>query len=161
MDPALPAALDALRDIHLPEPISWWPLAPGWWVLSACAVALAAGVARWWRHQELSWQASAAAELDAIEACFAQGGNASELGAALSALLRRTALARFSEEPIAALHGEAWVTRLCRAGENEDASTSELVRELTRAAYGTSRDADRGRPVEWIAFVRGWIAEAT
>ena len=22
-----------LRDLHLPEPIGWWPLAPGWWVI--------------------------------------------------------------------------------------------------------------------------------
>ena len=26
-------SLAQLRDIQLPEPISWWPLAPGWWVL--------------------------------------------------------------------------------------------------------------------------------
>jgi hypothetical protein len=25
--------LAELRGIHLPDPISWWPLAPGWWVL--------------------------------------------------------------------------------------------------------------------------------
>jgi len=30
---AAPNPLDQLRDIHLPEPISWWPLAPGWWIL--------------------------------------------------------------------------------------------------------------------------------
>ena len=30
-----------LRDLHLPEVVSWWPLAPGWWVLIAlAAVAL-------------------------------------------------------------------------------------------------------------------------
>ena len=22
-----------LRDIHLPTEISWWPLAPGWWIV--------------------------------------------------------------------------------------------------------------------------------
>ena len=29
-----PQAL-TLRDIHLPEPISWWPIAPGWWIIIA------------------------------------------------------------------------------------------------------------------------------
>ena len=28
-----------LRDLHLPEAVGWWPLAPGWWVLIALAVA--------------------------------------------------------------------------------------------------------------------------
>ncbi len=22
-----------IRDLHLPEMIAWWPVAPGWWVL--------------------------------------------------------------------------------------------------------------------------------
>ena len=35
--------LAQLRDIQLPEPISWWPLALGWWVL----IVLAAGILGW------------------------------------------------------------------------------------------------------------------
>ena len=27
-----------LRDLHLPEAIGWWPLAPGWWILIAIAL---------------------------------------------------------------------------------------------------------------------------
>ena len=33
-------ALAGLRDIHLPEAGSIWPLAPGWWLLAAAVVAL-------------------------------------------------------------------------------------------------------------------------
>jgi hypothetical protein len=36
-------SLAQLRDIQLPEPISWWPLAPGWWVL----IILATGIFGW------------------------------------------------------------------------------------------------------------------
>jgi len=39
---AAPNPLDQLRDIHLPEPISWWPLAPGWWILIIASCLLLA-----------------------------------------------------------------------------------------------------------------------
>ena len=29
-----------LRDIELPEAISWWPLAPGWWLLLMVVLTL-------------------------------------------------------------------------------------------------------------------------
>ncbi|MBV34519.1 MAG: hypothetical protein CMP47_03570 [Rickettsiales bacterium] len=34
--------LEQLRDIHQPEPVSWWPLAPGWWIIIALVVLIAA-----------------------------------------------------------------------------------------------------------------------
>ena len=30
--------LAGLHDIHLPEPVSWWALAPGWWALACLAI---------------------------------------------------------------------------------------------------------------------------
>lgn len=38
--------LDQLRDIHLPEAISWWPLAPGWWILIIGGCLLSAWLIR-------------------------------------------------------------------------------------------------------------------
>ena len=35
-----PDPLAQLRDIHLPEPVSWWPPAPGWWLMALVAVVL-------------------------------------------------------------------------------------------------------------------------
>lgn len=46
MNSAATNPLDQLRDIHLPEPILWWPLAPGWWLLIIMAVVLAAWLVR-------------------------------------------------------------------------------------------------------------------
>ena len=40
-----PNPLDQLADIHLPDPVSWWPLAPGWWMLLGLAVSIFIAVA--------------------------------------------------------------------------------------------------------------------
>ena len=34
-----------LKDIHLPSPVSFWPPAPGWWIL---AVLLISSLFFWW-----------------------------------------------------------------------------------------------------------------
>ena len=34
-----------LRDLHLPDAISWWPLAPGWWIV--LGLALIANFLKW------------------------------------------------------------------------------------------------------------------
>jgi hypothetical protein len=39
--------LAQLRDIHLPEPISWWPLAPGWWLLAVVIIGVLFFSIRW------------------------------------------------------------------------------------------------------------------
>lgn len=160
---ALPPALDALRDIHLPEPIPFWPLAPGWWGLAICALALTALLIGWVRRtRRLSWQKSARAELESIEAAFARNGNAHELAAALSVLLRRAARMRFGDASVGALRGEAWVGLLCGRGAGEpDPASSELVRELTRAAFAKPDSDPPVNPPAWITFARTWIAEAT
>jgi hypothetical protein len=44
--------LAQLRDIHTPEPISWWPLAPGWWILLALIIAAIVILTIWLRSRK-------------------------------------------------------------------------------------------------------------
>jgi len=105
-----------LRDLHLPDAVGWWPLAPGWWVLLALIVAGIAYLAwRWFR----AWQFNAARrfalrELGGIEAAYLEHRNPVALGKQLSELLRRGMLAYAPRGEMAGLTGEAWLSWLDR-----------------------------------------------
>ena len=112
MDPAqIP-----LRDLHLPDAIGWWPLAPGWWgVIVIAAVALA-----WLLRNFLHTRARGAARRHALRQFekltveYAQHNNAVLYGTQLSELLRRTMLAYAPRKEVAGLTGAAWLEWLDR-----------------------------------------------
>jgi hypothetical protein len=100
-----------LRDLHLPPDISWWPLAPGWWVLLAI---LAVGLG-WLLYQSLlRWRAgkprrTALRQLVQLKKAYQQSGNTQRLGIDLSELLRRAMLAYAPRSEVAGLAGESWL----------------------------------------------------
>jgi hypothetical protein len=112
MDPAqIP-----LRGLQLPDAISWWPLAPGWWVLFGL---LALGVGLLLREVLRRRVRSAALrhalrQLERHTAAFAEHGNAVTLGIEVSELLRRAMLAYAPRADVAGLTGEAWLAWLDR-----------------------------------------------
>ncbi len=65
-----PNPLDQLRDIHLPEPISWWPPAPGWWLLALAGCALLAWLLRFLyrRYKAKHYRRQALVQLQALHA---------------------------------------------------------------------------------------------
>ncbi len=105
-----------LRDLHLPEPASAWPPAPGWWLLLALALAALAWFAqRWWRaYARNAARRQALRVLDTAVADFERHGNTVRLVAELSALLRRAMLAYAPRAEVAGLTGEAWLAWLDR-----------------------------------------------
>jgi hypothetical protein len=144
-----------LRDIHLPPPVPWWPLAPGWWVLAGSV--LVAIVLAWWawrRHAGRRLRRAALAEIDAIEARFTGDGESHACACALSRLAHRMTLAARGPRAAAAT-GANWVATL------EDMAASPLpdaLRELlTRAPYSpaAAAAAPRERYAELAAYLRG------
>jgi len=106
--PASP--LDQLADIHLPTGVSWWPLAPGWWILLGLLVIAAIGAYLWRRRTaQNAYRVIAQHQLAGIYADYQQTQNAAAYLQALSLLLRRTALTAYPHSFNASIKGNDWL----------------------------------------------------
>lgn len=107
-------ALAHLRDIHLPPPISWWPLAPGWYVI--CFMLLVVIVSIFYLVKRRYLQRYPKRQALRLLAFYEQEWQNTQQGsracANVSELLRRVALAYFPRHDVAGLHGEAWLNFL-------------------------------------------------
>lgn len=128
-----------LRDIHLPEPISWWPIAPGWWLLVITALIIAAIIflsIKIYRGKQLKRDIHA--ELDVIKKQFHETKNRSQLARSLSTLLRRASISLYPKKNIAGLTGENWLTFLDNTNTNpskHEKFQSETGHTLLTAPY--------------------------
>ena len=98
MNPTDPLA--NLRDIHLPEAISWWPMAPGWWFLLILISMglLFSGSCLISRYQKRLYRRQAMEYLEKIENLQGQ-----KQLVELMALLKRTAISAYPDQALAKL----------------------------------------------------------
>lgn len=105
-----------IRDLHLPDAVSWWPLAPGWWFLAA--ILITTGLWLLWRYlQRRKFEAPkryALRELARFESEYLKTHDTVALGKNVSNLLRRAMLAYAPRGEMAGLTGEDWLNWLDR-----------------------------------------------
>lgn len=125
-----------LRDLHLPEAISWWPLAPGWWILIAIALVGLGFLVRAWLKMRARGAARrfALRQLKEIVKEYESSENPVEFGVQLSELLRRTMLAYAPRLDVAGLTGEAWLQWLDE-GLAQPVFTSGPGRQILELPY--------------------------
>ncbi|MEM9280569.1 MAG: DUF4381 domain-containing protein [Verrucomicrobiota bacterium] len=139
-----PPSLDQLRDIIVPPDISWWPLAPGWWVLILGGVILVTVLA--WRGFT-RWQRNAYRREALDQLNDATGA------AEIATLLKRTALTAFERKEVAGLTGEAWCDWLEQTGP--DPMTPENRQTLQAGAFVSETEASPGLRTFAIAWIKG------
>ena len=103
-----------LRPLHLPNPISWWPLASGWWIIIALSILIICLLCFRIR-QKYKYNApkrSALRVLKKIEVDYQLNKDHLAFIRKISELLRRTMLAYEPRCEIAGLTGDDWMKRL-------------------------------------------------
>ncbi len=135
-NPTAPPSADPLaqlRDIHLPEAISGWPPALGWWLLLATLLLLI--LLAWLsvrRYQRGALKRAALHELEQLAQRYPD--QPQPLLQQLSQLLRRVALATHQPSDVAGLSDHAWLDFLDGFTDGEP-FTQGIGQVLSQAPY--------------------------
>ena len=154
MTATAPSELAQLRDIHLPEVIGWWPIAAGWYLLTALAILLVFGLIVLLRRYHMQRRATQQAlHLWATyHQDYVKNRQAHIAAAHLSELLKRVALMYFPRAEVASLQGDAWIAFLNQSSKQLDFRT--VRQALLEVPYQPRVDYD----VEPLfTLVRQWI----
>jgi hypothetical protein len=144
-----------LRDLHLPDAVGWWPLAPGWWVLLGL---VALGVILLLRKAWIGWRHDAARrialkELARLQSAYRAEPNPVTLAIRLSELLRRAMLAYSPRQEVAGLTGREWLEWLDRGLDEKpfSAGPGQSLQELPyRRADALMHDVDAEGLIEAV-----------
>lgn len=106
---------DPLSNLHpLREPalVSWWPLAPGWWIaIFALLLAVAACLFLGWRYyRRNAYRRQALKQLREIREQYHQDARGGVT--AINALLKAVALKAYPQRDVAASSGARWLAFL-------------------------------------------------
>ena len=120
--------LDQLQPPIQPPPVSWWPPAPGWWIVLVALASIALGV--WlWRRRARRRRAVIESLFD--ETLDAVDGASARI-ATMSELLRRAA--RRQDPQADRLSGDAWL-RFLDAGQRVPVFSAGAGRTLLEGGF--------------------------
>lgn len=161
-DSSLPTNIQAglaLRDIHLPTPIQWWPLAPGWYGLVLVLLGGIAGIIYLFffrKHQRVKRDAQRLLKTYILS--YQQGAAVEVVCSQISELLRRVAIYYYPRENIAGLEGDTWLNLLQEKPVVDPALLRIcLLEKPYQPTVSTRSDAIEKQMADLFKFARQWI----
>lgn len=151
--------LSQLKDVHT-QPSSWWPPAPGWWVVAFVVVAALGLLAvRFYRsNRQFRWIAVAETELGILESAFeGEEIDGQTTVKRLSILMRRSAIAALGRERVARATDEQWIQVISDVGNGRfSRSDAELLQSAPYKAQSLTAEQVQGL----LKNCHGWLAGA-
>ena len=144
-----------LRDIHLPDAISWWPPAPGWWILLALIITLLIFIPKLYRRLTfIPLNKVASLTFKNIVAQYNKTHNDSIFIMETSQFLRQTAMSYYGREDIAQLTGDKWVQALNNI-TGQDYFNNDIKQSLINAPYQKTININAEQLIE---TVQNWLS---
>lgn len=148
--------LSELRPLHLPEPISWWPPAIGWWIAGILIVGLVIlSIFLTIQHiKNNRYRKIALIELNALALTDTEDNTA--YYQQINRLLKRIALQLWDREEIASLHSKAWFEFLNKQCKSPTFS-EQTIDLLYRASYAKNAAFDQHANDQLFIETMNWI----
>ena len=148
----MPDNLPELRDIHLPDGVSIFPLAYGWWVILIALIALWGGVKLFFVLRQKSKKLFAQKYLNKISL-----SSPVKAVTQMSELLRRVCVKQYPEAVV--LSGKDWMNFLiAKTSAKISKKEADLLQNAPymdeKSAEYSTQDAERV-----LSFCRKWIGE--
>ncbi|HIG40940.1 MAG: DUF4381 domain-containing protein [bacterium] len=147
--------LDLLVDIHIPEPVSYWPQTTTWSVIFFIILGLAATFSwlQWVNYKNNAYRRRAIKELGAIK----QQDDIPKQISAIASIIKRVAIVSFGRNQVAESSGSAWLTFLDQSCEDLNFSTGP-GKHLAFGPYKKTIEASPGEVLELLEVAENWVA---
>ncbi len=150
-----------LRDIHLPDYVSIWPLAYGWWVLIAVIIITGSLAVFFYlrnKKRKLSAITLARAEFLNIFNEYEKNRDSLKFIKQVSVLFRRLSISLFPRTEVASLTGDNWLEFLDSKISGKP-FTQGKGRIIIEAPYRQNIESDDVN--EFIQHSRDWVESAS
>lgn len=153
--------VQGIKEIILPEPVSYTPQTVGWWILFGVVGLLFT----WWAWRRyVTWRRNryrreALIELAEIEQQLNRKLERISALAALSALVKRTAIHAFGRSSVAELSGKVWLEFLDKTGATNDFSLGpgRLLPEFAYSKQEILNEMSNETIDQVLIVVKDWI----
>ncbi|MBC8210797.1 MAG: DUF4381 domain-containing protein [Gammaproteobacteria bacterium] len=152
-----PADTLELRDIHLPDAVSWWPPAPGWWALLVLLIIIL--LLGWWLIRKLTrpnLKKRVLSEIDSLIAGYRQDLNKQQLIQQLSVILRRIGISYLPRKQSAGTLGAEWLAQLNQLAA-KDPLSQENLELITQAPYQKQPQLSDQQIEDLLQQLQRWV----
>lgn len=154
-NPQVQAVLAQFKDIEIPDPVTWWPLAGSVWALIISIIGIVIGLSwyYWVSYKNNRYRREATQKFEAI---LNKKLPSQEAILAINQLLKQVAITHYGRTRVSSLSGEAWLKFLQKTGSYIE-QPKNLLSFFQSSYQPHSLEINKAEFEGFLTYSRAWI----